>query len=1229
MLPLWIIDLTQGSDRREAFTKLLGRVKGVLTYEDGAIKQLEATNDFYKSYEDEEKSRECIWFYSHIKSPFSDKDSEGNPVDLNAPYAPSDKDNADVMAYIKAILEAEQKADEKIKAIEEKETVYRKEMLDIFYRDFQEVAVKEGQSFMDLLSSSMTEAKAKAIASKGESFDKDIVNSLCEDFERKLEAEGESFNRLINQATEEAEQKASVNAKAIADAKAKVLEERQLESHRAKYKALYDTFKKRVQKETKDFRERLAAASGVAEKKAGEYEIVANDESEIIRKDVFESLYHDFQGSVVAAGRVFMDLLLESMSNSEVQVLEEAKAKMFEDKEIAYHKSIAEKLYKNFQEVVVKEGQRFVELVRRTRGHAYSTFNICVVGDSTEEFTRLVFPSVAVMLQKEKGRILPTHIHQGVSILGALFVPSDINAKYVGIRNKIRLTLDEIDVQHNISTVHGYDRMLYYQDVQNRTENFYPLLSVESQAEYLLQCLINLYYACSEVHPLLSGNTSDDSFYFAMGPSAVYYDSLVQDEKDKKTVADNLMVEFLKDGDMEKPDVAAPWFTAQNFLRGMQEAASDDFAENDDGEVVKKKQLGCSPVLDLGPSLEPNSIIECFRDFNISITQIRDPEIHVDPIEHFHDKMLKRSYFMDELKYYPAEMKFLINDYVEGSSREILERCGKTRKKLTENFANNALPLAIREMLRTCDHNTGGLKRIETNVDNLKTNIGKIEENIDRLIERKLWFESIIQDPQKVPRKLKDFFIAYHDAYNQDLKSKSSEATFRESQWKSAMDAFKRNLGGETPMLSRFARNFLQSLVTAIAVIPFLKMVSNSFFDIGNIYSHTAILVTIIFMIPVLIQVLTLWVYYWNRKNCKNRLKAMILHDAYARVVNKAYSEICKFYEDAKELCDKYLKRCEDIRRDVRSQDFEESGLELPKTRFCQPLTGGKFCGRMIMGENEVEPGIMRIQHMIKRPIHELDREDFFSMICGYNDSMNMLMLGVHLDDALTHYFDKDKQREVFESKEVQRENDKKFWAQNIKDFKAHLDADIQKDLLPRECPTVGEKVMAYYNKYLDDKRKQISLMLKPLIDFSASNGEFTTAADPEYADVKTNVQNVYDLAKDLLPVNKFELQLDTADNLYKRYLFVTRWRTYDFIRLNRVLPLEDFDDESRSLLVSEKNNVEKEEHSRPSSLFLLAISQTGEARDTEWLRLFPDRVPSNLVWSDMKAYQDILNVDD
>ena len=47
--------------------------------------------------------------------------------------------------------------------------------------------------------------------------------------------------------------------------------------------------------------------------------------------------------------------------------------------------------------------------------------NICVLGDATEEFSLKFFSTTAAIIKKEKLRIIPGHIHQGVNILGVLY----------------------------------------------------------------------------------------------------------------------------------------------------------------------------------------------------------------------------------------------------------------------------------------------------------------------------------------------------------------------------------------------------------------------------------------------------------------------------------------------------------------------------------------------------------------------------------------------------------------------------------------------------------------------------------------------------------------------------------------------------------------------------------------------------------------------------------------
>ena len=54
----------------------------------------------------------------------------------------------------------------------------------------------------------------------------------------------------------------------------------------------------------------------------------------------------------------------------------------------------ANRLYK-FQSDLVKEGQAFVNDLRKSNASPAIKINVVVLGDLTEDFTRIVFPSIA------------------------------------------------------------------------------------------------------------------------------------------------------------------------------------------------------------------------------------------------------------------------------------------------------------------------------------------------------------------------------------------------------------------------------------------------------------------------------------------------------------------------------------------------------------------------------------------------------------------------------------------------------------------------------------------------------------------------------------------------------------------------------------------------------------------------------------------------------------------
>ena len=115
----------------------------------------------------------------------------------------------------------------------------------------------------------------------------------------------------------------------------------------------------------------------------------------------------------------------------------------------------------------------------------------------------------------------------------------------------------------------------------------------------------------------------------------------------------------------------------------------------------------------------------------------------------------------------------------------------------------------------------------------------------------------------------------------------------------------------------------------------------------------------------------------------------------------------------------------------------------------------------------------------------------------------------------------------------------------------------IKENMVPRAYPTIGDKLLQHSKKFEDKS------ILEYMIAYAATNGEFSTQKDTEYADVKMN-RSIDDLVKPYLPIYTTSLQCAEFDEIYKRYIFVTRWKTYDKIVLNRLFPKEDFDAEVR-----------------------------------------------------------------
>ena len=838
---------------------------------------------------------------------------------------------------------------------------------------------------------------------------------------------------------------------------------------------------------------------------------------------------------------------------------------------------IGNKLY-IFQEAVVSKAKDFIKELRNSNIRPYQTINIIVLGDITEELTQLVFASIAALLQKEKGRFLPGHIHQGMCVFGMLYVPCDINTRHVDKRAKMLKLFNEIEVQHRISAIRGYDYMLLYQDVQNRTECSYPRLTEEQQAQYLVQCLVHLFLACDINHPLIHGTGSDDAFYMSMGATSVFFDMTYEDKNDTNRVAYGIINTFKEEGDNAKPDLNLQLIDKELYL-------ADVFV----------KQVNV-------------------ERFDIDEVEEKSPNPH--PIRNFLHRNLKKLYYQYYLRFYPAELLRSILQKTEEATSNELDKISAYSSNAFKSSEITILP-SIKHVISKVNEHGGALTSIEFLFKNLQEQMSKEKADIQKAIERGYW-QKIMYDCPLIPSDEIDHFEEYHDAYINDVKSKNDGAGC-DNMKQTVMSKLKNLLSKEKTTLATLSRSFFLGILSVLGILPVLDFLSPAFINLGNVHRHAFPWAVGLFLLPLLIQFISMLFYLRKRANCVRVLKAYYKHDAYSRIANRIEFEANEYYDKMIALCDEYLSRCKRIRKEVAiTTPSPEAKTVFPISMFNQPLNGGHFGNDYLIPSSEVEGSRIRVNY-IPRFVNELMREHYFMLINHFNDQLSVLFRGVSITEHHSRRFDDALGDYVFVSQDELLKMKEDTW-QNLKvDFTRQLMNGIKSEMVPREHPTVGEKLIQYKKKI--DKLD----LLEPMIAYAATNGEITSESDTEFADVKVNL-DIDDLVTSYLPLYTTRLQTEKLDELYKKLIFVTRWRCFDHFSFNRMLPKEDFDQEMRRLRIYEeeikaKNKMTRDGRKNPdtskpveptvnlrkdlstSSLILWAICP--DDNSSEWLKLF------------------------
>lgn len=769
----------------------------------------------------------------------------------------------------------------------------------------------------------------------------------------------------------------------------------------------------------------------------------------------------------------------------------------------------ASKVY-DFQEAIIKQAKKFIRILRQSNARPYQPINIVVLGDVTEHLTRLLFASIAAILQKEKGRFLPSHIHQGMSITGMLFIPCDINTRHIKERKSILRLFNEIEVQHNITNIRGYDHVMLYQDVQNRTECHYPLLDEKQQAQYLLQCIVNMYWACDIHHPLLSGTGSSDTFYFSMGATSLYFDMSLEDENDAKRVADQMLAKF--------------------------KATSKHESEGLDLQLLK-------PELYEAKIFISDKLVD-----KLIIDETDNQPFKPHPIWDFFHKKLKRLYYFAKLRYFPAKLLHDILMQIDKKTSDLLETISKN---CINNFKTAEISIvpSIKDIIGKINERHGGLAFIEYSIKKFQNHLSDEKNNIRRAINSGFW-SKIIDDHPVLPKNQMQHFEEYHETYLNDVNAKNGGAGCNELK-EDELNKLKNLLGREKTILGTLSRCFLLGVMCVLVLVPTLNFISPRIINLGDINKHATIWGAVVFLLPLLWQLVAYHLYLRKRNKLVRTIKAYYTHDAYSRLANRIETEANNFYDKMINLAQEYLTRCSKIRTELFfKRPFADSLSLIPRTMFNQPLNGGEFNDDVIISKKEIEGCRIRVNYE-PRDINELSDSHYFLLINHMKNEFTLLFEDVSLISNTARRYDEKTGTDIVLSRKEQEEKQRIQWEKKKKLFKTNLQESIKKEILPREAPTVGEKLLQY------ERRNNKNDFLNSMIDFSAVNGEVVSEFDTEYADVKVN-KDISSLIH-TMPLNKHQ-QIVPYDEIYKKFIFITRWRCFERLSFNRILPEEDFD---------------------------------------------------------------------
>ena len=782
------------------------------------------------------------------------------------------------------------------------------------------------------------------------------------------------------------------------------------------------------------------------------------------------------------------------------------------------------KWYNDFVSLIISEGKEFIKMLYGTDPSNDPVLNVCIIGNSLERRSLRLFSSTAAVIKKLKPRIVPGHIHVGLNIIGMLFVPYDVNTLSFYRRQLILRCIRELHVQHKVRPAAGYDKVMLFQDSQHRTEKVYGRLEGINLVDYVFQCLLHLYYACDDGHPLIDGTNANDDFYFSMGVGSLYYDTDQQDNKEAALVGNNLFSIFLQ--------------------KGSEDSKADEVRLLED-HGLRADNLYQSELRDK----------DVFREEDLD-NLVKDCNPH--PVDDFADLDLERRFYE---MYLPFYVERFIGKTTAAVSKLTQDRLVRVNEKLDAKASKVKLSMkaAVEGILRKSSRQRGGATLVRTVFSNFRDELQGFKEKLDKdnLMEESYW-NPVFDD---MPKRYRENMLEYHSAYRADISDEKAVGTGAESMKADAVEDLVGMLRNDSTILSRLGRSFLAGVLCVVVFMPLLEFLSPSIINIGRVSDYSWLYGAFVFLVPLAVQVFKFFSFHWKRKKLEDAIKSYYLHDSYARLANRLQNRIIQFYDELMEYCDRFMNRCDSI-LSTESPFVEKEAREpdIPETMFNIPVIGGKIGLKEVFPKKEADYNTLRIDEEKVR-IDKVKEDQYYVLIRKFSESMSILFEGA--------------------GEAASEESAERSWNIAKARFIRSMNRDINSIFIKRSDSTVGDKLY----KYVSSPENMEGI--RRFFRFCATNGEFTANDNDQFGDVKMNRKELAGAFSALMP-QKTTYQVyedwDPDYPLFTSYLFLTRWRTFNYVTPSRILPELMLDDRDFAI----KNGFDDGDHQLPISTLLL-----------------------------------------